>query len=384
VSPRRSKSSRPARSFRRSFTHRFVIACVVVLALVIAGVIAGNEAVDHELAQLPRTKVTALADDHQAQGGNFLIVGSDSRQFVDSAAQAQAFGSPTQETGQRSDTLMVLHIDPTTKKALLVSFPRDLMVNIPGIGYSKINAAFNDGPDKVIETLKDNFNVDIQHYVEVSFDTFPKVVDAIGTVPVYFPTPARDLYTGLSVTQAGCVDLDGQSALAYVRSRHYEVPDASDPTQFHEQTGSDIQRIARQQNFLRRLATIAAHKSSSDFLKALDLADAVVPNLKVDTNLSRSDINSLIHVFLGVDPNNPQDLEMVTIPWEQQGDQLVPKQPDANLVAARLAAYGSNAAAAERAVAAQLNPSTTTSTTTGGQQSTKKGSGSTAPAAPTC
>jgi LCP family protein required for cell wall assembly len=349
---------------------------------VIAGVIAGNEAVDHELAQLPRTKVTALAEDRQAQGGNFLIVGSDSRQFVDNAAEARAFGSPSQETGQRSDTLMVLHIDPATKKALLVSFPRDLMVNIPGVGYSKINAAFNDGPDKVIETLKDNFNIDIQHYIEVSFESFPKVVDAIGEVPVYFDTPARDLYTGLSVNQAGCVDLDGQAALAYVRSRHYEVPEANDPTQFHEQTGSDIQRISRQQNFLRRLATLAAHKSSSDFLKALDLADAVVPNLKVDTNLSRRDINALIHAFLDVDPNNPQDLEMVTIPWEQQGDQLVPKQPDADLVTARLAAFGSSAgSAAQRAAEAQLHPST--STTTAAEQS-KKPSRTAVPAAPTC
>ena len=87
---------------------------------------------------------------------------------------------------------MVVHIDPDAKTSLLVSFPRDLIVDIPGQGEAQINAAFNDGPQKVIDTLKENFDIDINHYVEVNFNAFVGIVDAIGEIPVFFPAPARD------------------------------------------------------------------------------------------------------------------------------------------------------------------------------------------------
>ena len=87
---------------------------------------------------------------------------------------------------------------------------------------SKINAAFNAGPQRVIETIEHNFNIPISHYLEVDFAGFQKLVDALGTIPIYFPTPARDRKTGLDITKAGCWHLHGDQALAYVRSRYYE------------------------------------------------------------------------------------------------------------------------------------------------------------------
>src|SRR6185312_4251670 len=115
--------------------------------------------------------------------------------------------------------MMVLHADGDA--SYVVSFPRDLMVNVPTLGSQKINAAFNKGPQLVIDTLQQDFNVPINHYVEVNFKTFEDIVNAVGSVPVFFPYDARDQLSGLGPTPAGgCYHLDGAPALAYVRSRH--------------------------------------------------------------------------------------------------------------------------------------------------------------------
>ena len=101
-----------------------------------------------------------------------------------------------------------------------MSFPRDLWVDIPGVGGSRINAAFNDGgPDLVIDTLRSNFGIEINHYLKVDFKTFKDVVNSIGRVPVYFPYQSRDVETGLNHEFAGASCLDGAGALEYVRSR---------------------------------------------------------------------------------------------------------------------------------------------------------------------
>jgi len=105
---------------------------------------------------------------------------------VQNATQQKAFGSAADAGGQRSDTMMVIHIEPNSQKTLIVSFPRDLWVSIPGMGMGKINGAFNVGPNKVIEMLKADFNISINHFVEVDFQSFQGFVNAIGRVPVYF------------------------------------------------------------------------------------------------------------------------------------------------------------------------------------------------------
>ena len=170
--------------------------------MMIASIVVLNLKVDDTLASTQRIGGLSFPDG-PAEGGNYLIIGSDSRAFVQDASQAQAFGSAAQEGGQRSDTMMVLHIDPATKSNLLVSFPRDLLVNIPGQGRGQINGAFNSGPQTVIDLMKDDFGIQINHYVEINFEAFIGVVDAVGKIPVYFPYPARDTYSGLNIPAAG-------------------------------------------------------------------------------------------------------------------------------------------------------------------------------------
>ena len=157
---------------------------------------------------------------------NFLLVGSDSRAGIaPDDPNIGAFGSEAEVGGQRSDTIMVLRIDPKSERASVLSFPRDLWVSIAGTGAKqRINTAFSRGPDVLVATLQQNFGIPIQHFVEVDFVGFKGLVDAVGGVPVYFENPARDKNTGLNIPVSGCVTLNGDQALAYARVPPLRVP----------------------------------------------------------------------------------------------------------------------------------------------------------------
>ena len=133
--------------------------------------------------------------------------------------------APRTSATRRSDVMMVVHVVPALDTAFVVSFPRDTEVDIPGHGHNLLNAAFAfGGPALTIKTFEQDFGIPIQHYLAVDFLGFEKIVDAIGHVKIYFPTPARDFYTGLNQPVAGCMSLNGVEALEYARSRHYAIP----------------------------------------------------------------------------------------------------------------------------------------------------------------
>ncbi len=170
----------------------------------------------------------------------------------------------TSVEGQRSDTMMVAHVEPSAQKTFVVCFPRDLMVDIPGTpGKQQINAAYSlGGPELVSQTLKANFDIDINHYLEVDFKSFQEIVNEIGNVSVYLPGRLRDLETSLYTPYgAGCYALNGDAALAYVRSRNLEIADPNGPIVDEDgehwrmfDVRSDLDRIDRQQDFIRKLA----------------------------------------------------------------------------------------------------------------------------------
>jgi LCP family protein required for cell wall assembly len=322
-------------SARRALSGRIVIAIAVCAVLTGAAVFQINNYIDDEIAKIPRVSLTTAPA--SASGTNFLIIGSDTRSFVQSQADKQAFTdqNTTVDGPARSDTMMVLHADG--KNSYAVSFPRDLYVNIPGHGKGKLNAAFNEGPQEVIDTLKADFGVDIQHYVEVNFKTFEDIVNAVGSVPVYFPYPARDQLSGLGPTPAaGCYHLDGPPALAYVRSRHLEY--FIDGRWRDASPQADIDRIARQQDFIKKLGGIAVAKAVDDPMIAPDLADKMIPNLTADTGFDRPAFNQLVQAFLGLrDSSGGPTFE--TLPWkmgDSVGSFLVVKQPEADAVLAVL------------------------------------------------
>lgn len=281
-----------------------VLSFVLTIGSISGAFWLANDKIDS--ARTARIDDSALKETKKGEPANFLIIGSDTRAFVDSAADEQHFGDAQGQSGQRSDTIMVAHVDPSTGTGMLVSFPRDLWVDIPGAGKSRINAAFNIGPQRVIETIKQDFDVDINHYLEVNFAGFRDIVSALGSVPLFFPAPARDKKTGLNVPEAGCQNLDGEQALAYVRSRFYEYLDKgrwkSDPT-------SDLGRIQRQQYFLRSIAKEAT--SVKNPFQLNKILNRTVANLVKDPKLGFSDLRTLVNVFKNVDP---RAIEMYTMP----------------------------------------------------------------------
>jgi len=308
--------ARPSGSAFARFLTRFVVALVIAGAVVTAVVVTVNNTIDKEIARIPRVDVNTVPS--PAGGANYLVVGSDSRAFVDSSSEEVAFGDPSQETGKRSDTMMVVHVEPGTGQTLVVSFPRDLWVNIPGIGNAKINAAYNSdlggGPDSVVAALKSNFDIDINHYVEVDFKTFAGMVDAVGSVPIYVDRPVVDDFTGFMAVQAGCYQLNGGEALAWVRSRHLRY---LNPTtgRLEEDPRADIGRIERQQDFIRRLAGIVVEQSMRDPLKGRDIVHGVVKDLRVDRGFDKRAAFDLVDAFRNVSSADTSALEFVTYPF---------------------------------------------------------------------
>ena len=143
-------------------------------------------------------------------------MGSDSRKGL-TAAQRKELHTGN-DSGQRTDTIMLMH--DGSGPTLLMSIPRDSIVDIPGHGTTKINAAFAyGGPKLLIRTVENLTQIHIDHYVEIGFGGFVNVVDAVGGITICPSHDMNDKLANLHV-QKGCQHADGRLALAYARSRH--------------------------------------------------------------------------------------------------------------------------------------------------------------------
>ena len=239
----------------------------------------------HEVDRIARVPglagVLSGSNDHFE---NYLLVGSDSRAGEDpSSPDFAGIGNATDVTGSRSDTIMVLHRDFASGKASLLSLPRDLWVDIPGRkSPSRINAAYQDGPSVLVQTVQQTLKIPVQHYVEVDFQGFKSLVDAIGGVQVCFALPARDTHTGFFVPQPGCHVLAGVQGLAYARSRHYET---FVNNQWVEDPSSDLGRIKRQQQFINTALLAAIAKVKSNPFAAGDVLVSSTGALRIDGQL---------------------------------------------------------------------------------------------------
>lgn len=233
-------------------------------------------------------QLAGLVDSAPNEPQNILIIGSDSRSFIDKDEQRD---SPELRGpgGQRADTIVLLHVSGGEKKrAVLVHFPRDLRVDIPGYGQNKINAAYAFGENRkrggganlLIKTIKNFTGLRINHYVEVNFASFRSIVDAVGGVKIYVNRKFDDSKAGLRIPRAGCYEMDGKTALAFVRSRQ-------DPT-------ADLGRIQRQQLFMRSLLNrVKSVGFLLDLGRVIDLSEALGNGLRynkeaADLGLARS------------------------------------------------------------------------------------------------
>jgi LCP family protein required for cell wall assembly len=260
---------------------------------------------------------------------NILMVGSTTRCGL--AKQTPAYGLCTQGvTGVNSDVVMILHLNGATGAVSILSIPRDLF--IPNArsttGAYKIDAALAQGPTQLVAAIEEDFGIPIQHYVELTFDSFAAVVTSLGGITMTFPDELFDRYSGLHVLSTGCHHLNGVQALQVVRARHlqYWVPGypKTYPYTWPQEGLSDLARIVRDHEFLRVLAAKMAHQGLGNPAKDLSLIDAVAPHLTVDSGFSATDMVDIVlrfhHVNINQAPTTTLPVDVATFgPYLYQG-----------------------------------------------------------------
>ena len=302
MSEQLGRADRRGQRGRRTWRERLLLGFsggLVCALLLMAG---GLAYVYSKYSRLPRVTLGSVLTTVEGDDSpkNFLLVG------VDSAANL-AEDDPAREGrggvgGLRSDTMMILRVEPGAERASLLSLPRDLWVPLASGGKQRINSAIqNGGPGELIDTIEQYFGIPIHHYVQVDFAGFQELVDVIDGVTVYFPSPARDTRSGLDVDSSGCVTLDGRQALSYVRSRHYE---RYVDERWRTDPSGDLGRISRQQDFIIRALHRAVAQGGRNPLTLDRLVDAGLATVTVDDLLTADDIIRLGRAFRSFDPGS--------------------------------------------------------------------------------
>jgi LCP family protein required for cell wall assembly len=292
----------------------------VVLAVLVLIAAAGYGYLRYRWSQvktLACPTCTAVVD---GQPFNVLLVGSDTR-AGNTGQAARSFGTATQVAGQRSDTIKILHVDPASGTARLLSIPRDTFVETSGVPAStglssaqKINTAFNNGPTALIATIQNSFGIPIAHFVEVDFQGLTNAVNTVGGIYLNFPYPVRDNdngnnNSGLVITRTGCQPLNGTMTLALARSRYYQYYANGS---WHYDPTSDIGRIERQNIIIQALASRA--RSSYNPLTLNAFLGAVVHDVTVDRGMSFGDMFSLATKYHALSPGSLQSFTLPTAP----------------------------------------------------------------------
>ncbi len=306
--PRRPVAPPPARP-RRPVLRALSWLAIIGSALVLVVSLTGYALFMHYNANINRLKgIVGQAGTPNTAGVNYLLVGSDTRANPGDAPYQASPGSPDYVTGQRSDTVMIVHIPAGRAKATVVSFPRDTLVQIPAYDdasghhaaqFAKLNAAFSyGGPRLLVQTLQGLTGLQIDHYVQVDFAGFKKMVDALGGVTLCIGTTRHDHDSGDFLTQ-GTHHVNGDQALAFVRDRK-GLPNG------------DFDRIRDQQYFLSVVMhTVLSAGTLSQPWKVNSFLDSVTKSLTADQGLSFGDMRELA---LRMRNLNPAHVTFLTLP----------------------------------------------------------------------
>jgi LCP family protein required for cell wall assembly len=350
-----------------------LVAANIMVALTIIGAASAYGYVNWRFGQIHTKHLSALTTRGPNAGGGsgggpftLLLVGSDSRAALNASGDPSQFGSASSVTGQRSDTIILVRVVPKTRQLMILSIPRDLWGAIPGQGNNRINTAFDTGANLLIQTVQQDLGIPINHYVEVNFDTFRDISNAVGGVKFYFPTPAKDMLSNLSIPAPGCYNLTGDQALAFVRSRHYEYYEDG---YWHYEGLSDLARIQRQQAFIKKMIKKAEGEYTDPF--ALNaVIGGITKNLTVDSGFSASLMLTLAKDFRAMNVSTIPNLTLPTYPFTTAGgaEVLGLQQPQAAQTIAAFNAFGKPApkpAAKKPAAQASTGPASTGPASTG-------------------
>jgi LCP family protein required for cell wall assembly len=267
----------------------------------------------NNLGELPASEEASEQQQGLSKAKTVLLVGSDSSDDLSEDLAGIATG---ERSGVRTDTIMLLRIDPERKEVTGVNFPRDLLVTLCDGSQQKINAAvITDGPDCLVKTIRDLAGVRIDHYVQVDFQGFVQIVRAVGGVTMYLEEPMSDPKAHLDL-QAGCVTLKGRNALAFVRTR----------------SDTDFGRIARQERFLKELADEATSLDVvANPVRLFRMVNAVSDMLTVDNSLGLGTMRDFATTLAAV---KSEDIHMEPVPTTSHNspgvsyEQAIPDQTE--------------------------------------------------------
>jgi len=239
---------------------------------------------------------------------NILLIGSDTRKGAN-----KQFGRSLVDGGQRSDTIILLHISPGRKGAVVISFPRDTVVptlacpaqgtGTPGqvadpTALERINSTFaNGGPSCLYKTVEQITGVRIDHFVQLDFVGFEHVVNDIGGVDICLPFAVNNPQSGLHLS-AGKHHVRGKEALAFWRIRE------------NIGEGSDLQRIQRDQYLM---ASLVQGVEKSNILGSITKTFAVVKDV-ASAMTTDMDLNSMVSILGSVRNLNTKDIQFVQVP----------------------------------------------------------------------
>ncbi|MEV0219660.1 LCP family protein [Streptomyces sp. NPDC050704] len=277
-----------------------VLTLVAALSLLGLGTVAVWWGTNHYGDQVTRIP-DAFPEGPRPEGdkdSTFLLAGVDTR------SREPTTGSDATEHlwrpgVQRSDTLMLVRLGADEQTADTVSIPRDSWVPIPGHGEAKVNAAFAwGGPSLLIKTVEQLTGVRIDHFGVIDWHGFRSLTDAVGGVPITLDENSYDPEQQRHFT-AGTHTMNGEEALSYVRQRH-GLP------------GGELDRIKRQQQFLRGLVgEVRDEVSLTDPFATDTMLDAITRTVSVDDRMSNGDLRDLVLDLRHLDAS---DMSFTTAP----------------------------------------------------------------------
>jgi LCP family protein required for cell wall assembly len=239
---------------------------LIITGLMSAVVLAGTGVVWATPRQIG-TVDAGVAESAPLGAMNILLVGVDKRDDLTRKQQNQL--KLGREVGQRTDTMMVIHLSESHDRVTVVSLPRDTWLTVPGKGDHKINSAYQyGGPKLAVQTVQQATGLTINRYIEVNVLGFMDVVDSLGGVTVCTPVPIDDPKTGLHLT-AGTHELQGVQALGYARTR--------------ATARSDLDRIDRQQQVISALMNRALSAGTlANPARLASFVNSTLRTIKVD------------------------------------------------------------------------------------------------------
>lgn len=268
-----------------------------------------NEVNDEELSIEEVIEVTI--GDIEPGARNFLLVGTDNNACIDPDSKYAPYLLGRADFGERADVIQMWRVNTDTGAIAALSFPRDLYVRLDGGRRGRINSAFDaEDPNRLISTIRSNFGIDTDHYVQIDFCAFKNLVDSVGGVGIPFSSPVRDRGTGLEITTSGCSTLNGDDALAYVRSRKLEFERPSGSDNWVIDASSDWGRIARQQDFIKRTLATVVNSGLTSPSVAGALIETNADQVVTDSNLSVSTMLGFANILRSVDTSNARSYQI--------------------------------------------------------------------------